>query len=322
MANKYAIKAAEVSNKLNSMFLPQCIRDAQRQNMPQWFVNEITSQDVNSAEVASINEGAIQSTPVVAIEDKPLTKSKDIKLSVLAHQFVVKMEVKLNELTMDSLKDKCKQYSIKGISKLKKEQLVSLLIAEFTKLTNLLSEKTIPELKAYCKPNKLKCLTKKDELFVQLLEHCLENIIIELSTPTTEIASKPIMEPAMEPVIQPAIEPVFETVIVSAATQSKSDNVKAIEKTTTTTKKQTIPKQIRNIVWDHYIGDDIIKHKCLCCKKVTITNTSFEVGHVLSEKNGGTHEINNLRPICALCNRSMATENMVDFVVKYGLYIG
>jgi len=76
------------------------------------------------------------------------------------------------------------------------------------------------------------------------------------------------------------------------------------------------------IVWNHYIGEDIIKHKCLCCKKVTISNTNFEVGHVLSEKNGGTHEINNLRPICFACNHSMGPENMIDFVVKFGLYIG
>ena len=71
-----------------------------------------------------------------------------------------------------------------------------------------------------------------------------------------------------------------------------------------------------------YIGEDIIKHKCLCCKKVVISNTNFEVGHVISEKNGGTHEINNLRPICFACNHSMGTENMIDFVVKFGLYIG
>jgi 5-methylcytosine-specific restriction endonuclease McrA len=87
-------------------------------------------------------------------------------------------------------------------------------------------------------------------------------------------------------------------------------------------KKQSIPKNVRIIIWNHYIGEDIIKHKCLCCKKVTITNTNFEVGHVQSEKHGGTHEINNLRPICGSCNHSMGTENMIDFVVKFGLYIG
>jgi hypothetical protein len=87
-------------------------------------------------------------------------------------------------------------------------------------------------------------------------------------------------------------------------------------------KKQSIPKNVKIIIWNHYIGEDIIKHKCLCCKKVTINNTNFEVGHVLSEKNGGTHEINNLRPICFSCNHSMGTLNMIEFVVKYGFYIG
>jgi len=87
-------------------------------------------------------------------------------------------------------------------------------------------------------------------------------------------------------------------------------------------KKQVIPKNIKVIVWNHYIGENIIHHRCLCCKKVLISNTSFHAGHVISEKAGGTHEINNLRPICASCNHSMGSENMVDFVIKYGLYIG
>ncbi len=107
-----------------------------------------------------------------------------------------------------------------------------------------------------------------------------------------------------------------------AEEKKKIEELKRIEKEEAKKKKQSIPKQVRVIVWNHYIGEDIIKHKCLCCKKVTITNTNFDVGHVLSEKNGGTHEINNLRPICGACNHSMGSENMVDFVVKYGLYIG
>jgi 5-methylcytosine-specific restriction endonuclease McrA len=107
-----------------------------------------------------------------------------------------------------------------------------------------------------------------------------------------------------------------------AEEKKKIEEQKRIEKEEAKKKKQSIPKQVRVIVWNHYIGEDIIKHKCLCCKKVTITNTNFDVGHVLSEKNGGTHEINNLRPICGACNHSMGSENMIDFVVKYGLYIG
>jgi 5-methylcytosine-specific restriction endonuclease McrA len=87
-------------------------------------------------------------------------------------------------------------------------------------------------------------------------------------------------------------------------------------------KKKAIPKHIRKIVWDTYIGNDIIKHKCLCCKRTTICNTDFHCGHVVAENKGGTQEITNLRPICAACNLSMGTMNMVEYVTTFGLYIG
>ena len=86
--------------------------------------------------------------------------------------------------------------------------------------------------------------------------------------------------------------------------------------------RKTLPSSVRDSIWNHYIGEDINKHRCLCCKKVLITNRKFEVGHVISVKEGGTDEINNLRPICSPCNHSMGTKNMIEFVKTYGYYIG
>ena len=86
-------------------------------------------------------------------------------------------------------------------------------------------------------------------------------------------------------------------------------------------KKIKIPNKVRIDVWATYIGEDIAKHKCICCKRMTIRQTEFEVGHVLSEAHGGTLEINNLRPICSVCNKSMGARNMVEFVKEYGYYI-
>ena len=88
------------------------------------------------------------------------------------------------------------------------------------------------------------------------------------------------------------------------------------------TRRKNIPASVKNHVWNHYIGEDINKHRCLCCKKVPITNRAFHVGHVISVKDGGNDEISNLRPICPSCNYSMGTENMVEFVKTYGYYIG
>jgi 5-methylcytosine-specific restriction endonuclease McrA len=93
------------------------------------------------------------------------------------------------------------------------------------------------------------------------------------------------------------------------------------EKETSHKKKQKIPSKVRYDVWATYIGPHIAEHKCICCKRVTIKQSDFEVGHVQSEANGGTLEINNLRPICSVCNKSMNSRNMIDYVKQYGYYI-
>ena len=87
-------------------------------------------------------------------------------------------------------------------------------------------------------------------------------------------------------------------------------------------KRRPLPACVRDSVWNHYIGEDINKHRCLCCKQVKINNREFQVGHVISVRDGGTDEINNLRPTCAPCNHSMGTKNMIEFVKTYGYYIG
>lgn len=86
-------------------------------------------------------------------------------------------------------------------------------------------------------------------------------------------------------------------------------------------KKKKIPKAVRTHVWNLYIGAHINEHRCLCCKKALIKITDFETGHVVSESEGGTMEISNLRPICSVCNHSMGTMNMIEYVKKYGYYI-
>jgi len=85
-------------------------------------------------------------------------------------------------------------------------------------------------------------------------------------------------------------------------------------------KKVTVPKKVKTDVWNTYIGAAIPAHKCLCCKKTTITNTEFHVGHKKSAFDGGELNIDNLRPICAACNTSMGTMNMDEYIVKFGYF--
>lgn len=86
-------------------------------------------------------------------------------------------------------------------------------------------------------------------------------------------------------------------------------------------RKATIPKSVRSHVWNLYVGGHLNEHRCLCCKKSMIKITDFEVGHVQSEADGGTLEISNLRPICAVCNHSMGRVNMIEFIKRYGYYL-
>jgi len=122
------------------------------------------------------------------------------------------------------------------------------------------------------------------------------------TTNSSEIKQKPIKR---ETILKPKVEPKAQ-----------------VDPSQITPRRRALPASVRDSVWNHYIGEDINKHRCLCCKKVLISNRQFQVGHVVSVKDGGTDEISNLRPICAPCNHSMGSKNMIEFIKSYGYYAG
>ena len=298
-------------------------------------------------------------------EQSDSSENYDLKIDDIK----VNLNVELNKLNSDALKDKCKEVGLTGMSKLKKPELIQLLENEFSKNHNIIKEKSKNELKNLCKMCDVKKISsaKKEYLVYQILLYYANNLIFKIipdNIESTDIKEQPMtlieqlekqkqeIELKMQEEIKKqeaeakrlieeekkkradeerkkaeeekkrADEERKKAEEEKKKTDEEKKRLEEEEKKEAKRKKQSIPKNVRIIVWNHYIGEDIIKHKCLCCKKVTISNTNFEVGHVLSEKNGGTHEINNLRPICFACNHSMGAENMIDFVVKFGLYIG
>jgi len=82
-------------------------------------------------------------------------------------------------------------------------------------------------------------------------------------------------------------------------------------------KKKTIPKHVKTIVWDTYIGADKAIAACCCCLFTEISIRNFHCGHVISEANGGDLTIQNLRPICAPCNLSMGKRSMNEFTKEF-----
>lgn len=82
-------------------------------------------------------------------------------------------------------------------------------------------------------------------------------------------------------------------------------------------RKKAIPKALKKMVWDKYIGSNIGTSKCMCCKHQEIRQIEFHCGHVVAEAMNGSTTVDNLRPICAQCNLSMGKMNMNDFINNY-----
>ena len=79
-------------------------------------------------------------------------------------------------------------------------------------------------------------------------------------------------------------------------------------------KRKQLSKCIRREVWNRYIGEEKGTHLCFCCDITIMSQFLFEVGHVISVHDNGDLTIENLRPICSLCNKSMGVQNMVEFI--------
>lgn len=77
-------------------------------------------------------------------------------------------------------------------------------------------------------------------------------------------------------------------------------------------KRTAIPKALREEVWRTHIGPKY-ESKCTivwCTNK--ITPFDYEVGHNIPHSKGGTSSIDNLRPICSRCNKSMSDNYTID----------
>lgn len=79
-----------------------------------------------------------------------------------------------------------------------------------------------------------------------------------------------------------------------------------------------IPKTVRVTLWNRTFGERNGVGHCHCCMR-EITQQNFECGHVIAVANGGSDTLDNLRPLCVMCNRSMGTENMDSFIKRTGI---
>ena len=94
-------------------------------------------------------------------------------------------------------------------------------------------------------------------------------------------------------------------------------NLDPIQKIPGPAKRGNISKALRSAVFGRYqLSFDQAYCYVGCGGKLDPFN--FECGHVSSCKEGGETTLDNLRPICERCNRSMGAKNMYLFVKECG----
>lgn len=72
-----------------------------------------------------------------------------------------------------------------------------------------------------------------------------------------------------------------------------------------------IPKPLREKVWRKY--NITLDSLCSICNQNKISAFNFECGHIIPRTKGGDITLNNLIPICSLCNKSMGNKNLLYF---------
>ena len=76
--------------------------------------------------------------------------------------------------------------------------------------------------------------------------------------------------------------------------------------------RKPIPSALRQQLWIKYNGETFnAKCQVKWCKNI-ITPFNFEAGHNIPFSKGGKTTLENLRPICSSCNKSMSDNYTID----------
>ena len=91
--------------------------------------------------------------------------------------------------------------------------------------------------------------------------------------------------------------------------------------------KKSSKNKIKNIVWTRYgnvNSNNQNEGKCFCCNKILLrSEVSTHFGHIIPKSKGGKYTVENIRPICIMCNTGaggMHTMHMYEYIIKKNLY--
>ena len=80
-------------------------------------------------------------------------------------------------------------------------------------------------------------------------------------------------------------------------------------------RRRRIPAPLRFRVWETFCGSSFTGQCFACGSNIHFRN--FHCGHIIPVCKGGSTTLENLRPLCALCNGSMGSDNLHSFMQRY-----
>ena len=86
--------------------------------------------------------------------------------------------------------------------------------------------------------------------------------------------------------------------------------------------KENLSRNVFVMLYGLIFFNDSRVGMCQCCLREQITIGNFHAGHIIAHANGGLTTLDNLTPICMLCNTSMGPYDLNEFIKKYNLHHG
>lgn len=81
--------------------------------------------------------------------------------------------------------------------------------------------------------------------------------------------------------------------------------------------RTSIPKKLRLKVWRTHFESEEASGICYCCGEEISYENTYEACHVIAHKHGGPDTLDNLRPGCRSCNRSMGTQDLREYKKQF-----
>lgn len=195
----------------------------------------------------------------------------------------------LDLVNVNYLREICRKSGKKGYSKLKRTELLALLPDPEAALQFL----TIPSLKSILSPFPVSKY-KKPELISLIL---LGNSVAERFSDSSE-EEKSIEED----------DPIPST---ECGSGDGSESARPLRRTRT---RAQIPKKLRVMVWNRWIGSQVGETACPLCRDTIIhQHSGWEASHVEPDSLGGALTLDNLRVLCCDCNRGMGARNLIEY---------